>query len=64
MKTEMRFGDYVLLSLRDPGLPTFTYFWVKEQKGEGMKSEKIVSPYFNSEQEACIWAENNAEWRE
>lgn len=64
MKTEMRLGDYVLISLRDPGLPTRTYFWVKESKSKDgeMVSERIVSPYFGSEQEACIWADNNPKW--
>ncbi len=62
MKTEMRLGDYVLISLRDPGLPTRTYFWVKESISGGVTSEKIVSPYFGSEEEACIWADNNPQW--
>jgi hypothetical protein len=40
--------EYKLIQYRDAGLPTYTYFWVNE-------SEKVVGPYFNSEQEAQKW---------
>jgi hypothetical protein len=66
MREEARIGDYVLISLRDPGLPTYTWFWIKEKEKPNpneYSSSKIVSPYFNTEQEAMIWADNNPEWR-
>lgn len=40
--------QYKLISYRDAGLPTFTYFWINDQ-------EKVCSPYFDSEQEAHSW---------
>ncbi len=40
--------EYKLISYRDAGLPTFTFFWVNE-------NEKVCSPYFNSEDEAQNW---------
>jgi hypothetical protein len=67
MKEEMRIGHYVLLSLRDPGLPTYTWFWIKEKEKANpneYSSSKIVSPYFSNEREAMIWADNNPEWKE
>lgn len=39
---------YELVRYRDAGLPTFTYFWVSSEK-------RIVSPYFDSEEEAHKW---------
>lgn len=39
-----------LVKYRDAGLPTFTYFWATEE-------HKVLSPYFNSEQEANDWLE-------
>jgi hypothetical protein len=40
--------QYKLISYRDAGLPTFTYFWINDE-------ERVVSPYFDSEQEAQTW---------
>lgn len=40
--------QYKLISYRDSGLPTFTYFWINDE-------EKVCSPYFNSEAEAQAW---------
>jgi hypothetical protein len=42
-----------LIKYRDAGLPTYTYFWVNEKN-------KVVSPYFNSEQEAQDWLAQNS----
>jgi hypothetical protein len=39
--------DMYLEKIRDPGMPTYTYFF--------KIGERIVSPYFNSEQEAIDW---------
>ncbi len=39
---------YELVKYRDAGMPTYTYFWVSSEK-------RIVSPYFNSEEEAHQW---------
>ena len=67
MKEEKRIGHYVLLSLRDPGLPTYTWFWVRETdkpKPNENSSQKIVSPFFNNEHEAMVWADNNTNWIE
>ena len=41
-----------LIKYRDAGLPTFTYFWVN-------KENRVVGPYFNSEQEAQDWLAQN-----
>lgn len=60
MKEEARMGDYVLVSLRDPGLPTYTWFWMKEDK---CGYEHVVSPYFSNSEEAMVWADNNPEWK-
>jgi hypothetical protein len=40
--------SYDLVRYRDAGMPTHTYFWVNSKK-------QIVSPYFNSEEEAHKW---------
>lgn len=65
MQEDIRMGDYVLISLRDPGLPTYTWFWVKDEqpirKTEN-GSSKIISPYFNTREDAMVWADNNPEW--
>jgi hypothetical protein len=45
-ESEMR-----LESLRDAGLPTFTYFYTQYSK--------VVSPYFNSIDEAKEWLTHN-----
>ena len=39
---------YELLKYRDAGMNTYTYFWVSSEK-------RIVSPYFDSEEEAHEW---------
>ena len=38
-----------LIKYRDAGMNSYTYFWSIQQK--------VVSPYFNSEQEATDWME-------
>jgi hypothetical protein len=60
MKEELRVGDYVLISHRDAGLPTYTWFWVKGTEN----GNRVVSPYFNSDKEAILWADNLPEWKE
>jgi hypothetical protein len=65
MTEETRMGDNVLLRLRDPGLPTFTWFWIKEEpsnKRNKHVAHKIISPYFNTYEEAMIWADNFPKW--
>lgn len=42
-------SDMLLESIRDPGLPTYTFFYTS------ITTNKIVSPYFNSSQEAKDW---------
>lgn len=42
-----------LVKYRDAGLPTFTYFWVDQNK-------RVVGPYFNSQQEALDWLAQNS----
>lgn len=49
-----------LIKYRDPGLPTYTYFWVKDEESDKsisdeFKSNRIVSHFFNSEEEAINW---------
>lgn len=44
METEMR-----LIKYRDAGMHTYTYFWVCD--------DKVISPYFDSEDEAKEWAD-------
>lgn len=39
-----------LVKYRDAGMNTYTYFWVNTRKS-------VVSPYFNSDQEALDWLE-------
>ena len=50
MIVEIRKGDYTLVKSRDPGLPSFTFFW--------MKDGKLVSPYFGKEDDAMKWKED------
>lgn len=40
--------SYDLMSYRDAGMPTYTYFWINSNKS-------IVSPYFDTEEEAHKW---------
>ena len=49
MHEEKKKDDYTLIKSRDPGLPSFTFFWMKE--------EKLVSPYFGKEEDAMKWKE-------
>ena len=49
MIEEIQKGDYTLIKSRDPGLPSFTFFW--------MKDGKLVSPYFGKEDDAIVWKE-------
>lgn len=42
-----------LIKYRDAGMNTYTYFWVREE-GSG-----VISPYFDSEQQALIWAKGD-----
>jgi hypothetical protein len=42
-----------LVKYRDAGLPTYTYFWVTPEN-------RVVGPYFNSEQEARDWLAQNS----
>lgn len=39
-----------LVKYRDAGLHTYTYFWVD-------KKSNIVSPYFDSEEDAMRWCQ-------
>lgn len=41
---------WTLVKYRDAGMHTYTYFWADI-------NNKIVSPYFNSEEEAYAWIE-------
>lgn len=38
-----------MVKYRDPGLPTYTYFWIES------KNHTVVSPYFDTEDEAKNW---------
>ena len=40
-----------LIKHRDPGLPTYTWFWIDS-------NEKLASPFFNTENEALSWAKH------
>lgn len=46
---------YTMVKYRDAGMATYTYFWKNEQ-------ERIVSPFFNSENEAWDWIKSVDEW--
>jgi hypothetical protein len=41
-----------LVKYRDAGLPSYTFFWVDE-------NHKTFGPYFDSEEEAKQWLDNN-----
>ena len=42
-----------LVKYRDAGLPTHTYFWVDQEN-------RVIGPYFDSEQEAQDWLAQNS----
>lgn len=47
-----------LVKYRDAGLPTYTWFWVTS-------NHKVISPYFDSEEDAMSWKNDNhstTEW--
>ncbi len=46
---------YTLIKYRDIGMNTYTYFWKNEE-------ERIVSPYFDSEEDAYQWIKTLDEW--
>lgn len=46
---------YTLVKYRDTGMHTYTYFWKDEH-------EKMVSPFFNTENEALDWIKSVDEW--
>ena len=50
---EKKMGDYTLVISRDPGLPSYTYFWTK--------NNKLISPFFNREVDAMEWLKNSEE---
>jgi hypothetical protein len=41
-----------LVKYRDPGLPTYTYFWTNSDG-------RVMSPYFNSPEEANAWLDTS-----
>jgi len=46
-----------LIKYRDPGLHTYTYFYVN-------KEQKVCSPYFDSQEEAETWLQSQWDsWR-
>ena len=42
---------YTLIKYRDAGLHSYTWFWINEHN-------QVISPYFNTEEEAKNWANN------
>ena len=46
---------FTLVKYRDAGMPTHTYFWKNEE-------ERIVSPFFDSEQDAYQWIKTQDEY--
>jgi hypothetical protein len=54
---------YVLVKVKDPGLPTYTWFWTKTEMSKGSHTS-IVSPFFNSEKESKLWMEKNKDMLE
>lgn len=40
-----------LIKYRDAGMHTYTFFWVNDK-------HQVISPYFDSENEAKEWLEN------
>ena len=49
MIEEKKKDDHTLIKSRDPGLPSYTFFWMKEGK--------LISPYFGKENDAMKWKE-------
>lgn len=49
--------SYTLVKYRDIGMSTYTYFW----KNEG---ESIVSPFFDTENEAYQWIKTQDEYND
>ena len=47
--------NYELVKYRDAGLMTYTYFWMDENR-------TVISPYFDSNEEAIAWLEER--WNE
>ena len=43
-----------LVKYRDQGLPTYTFFWTYQ--------DKVISPYFDTEEEAQSWIKLNDPW--
>ena len=41
--------EITLIKYRDAGMSSYTYFWKD-------KNNKVVSPYFNTEDEALLWS--------
>jgi len=44
-------SEIKLIKYRDAGLPTYTYFWTRDNK--------VFSPYSDSEEEANAWIESH-----
>lgn len=42
--------EFKLVKYRDAGMHTYTFFYINEE-------ERIVSPYFDSQEEAEVWLE-------
>ena len=40
-----------LIKYRDAGMNTYTYFWARDSGG-------MISPFFDTEAEATVWADN------
>ena len=47
--------NYNLVKVKDPGLPTYTWFWSEKEIASR------VSPFFNSEEESILWMNENKE---
>jgi hypothetical protein len=45
--------NYNLVKVKDPGLPTYTWFWSEKEIASR------VSPFFNSEEESILWMNEN-----
>lgn len=43
-----------LIKYRDAGMHTYTYFWVNDR-------DKVISPYFDSEEQANEWIKSHEE---
>ena len=46
---------YTLVKYRDAGMASYTYFWKNEE-------ERVVSPFFDSEQDAYQWIKTQDEY--